>query len=163
MSTNGKFGAAGTIASLHLHPSVAGEPLTSVKEIELVTDEGIIGNPRYFGRTSDSGRPSNRQVSLIEQEVIAEHAATLGMQRIAPGAVRSNIETNGIDLLGLLGKNVRIGEAVLHFGSARTPCHKMDAICQGLRKQMENSRQGVMARVVKGGKVRIGDSIGQVA
>jgi MOSC domain-containing protein YiiM len=148
------------VASLHLHPGKPGDPLQTVDEIELVQNKGILGEPRYFGRTSrDSGQPSKRQVSLIEQEQLAEHAATLGLERIPPGAVRSNIETTGINLVALVGNEIGIGEAVLFLYAPRDPCAKMDAICQGLRELMMNHRQGVMAQVVRSGKVRIGDRI----
>src|SRR5690242_16188565 len=103
---------SGKVASLHLHPREAGEPLTSVQSVELVEGKGIQGNPRYFGRVSKStGKPGRRQVTLIEREQIAEHAVTLGLQAISPGTVRSNIETSGIDLISLIGREVRIGDA----------------------------------------------------
>jgi MOSC domain-containing protein YiiM len=150
----------GRVASLHLHPEKSGEPLRSVAQIEVVEQKGIRGNPRKFGVTSRStGQPSKRQVTLIEREQIDEHAATLGLQTIAPGAVRSNIETTGIDLVALVGKQIQVGEAILFCYEARTPCEKMDRICQGLRAQMENSRQGVLAQVIRGGTIRLGDTI----
>src|SRR5262245_61709370 len=133
----------GRIASLHLHPERAGEPLRAVEQIEVVEQKGIHGNPRKFGVISRStGQPSKRQVTLIEREQISEHAATLGLQTIPPGAVRSNIETLGVNLIALIGKEVRVGEATLLFYEARTPCEKMDAICEGLRALMEDNRQG---------------------
>ena len=148
------------MASLHLHPQEGGAPLTAVRSIELVEGKGIQGNPRYFGRASQStGKPSRRQVTLIEREQIAEHAATLALQTIPPGAVRSNIETSGIDLIALIGREVQIGGAVLFLYAPRDPCEKMDVICQGLRQQMMNNRQGVLAEVVRGGRVQIGDVI----
>jgi MOSC domain-containing protein YiiM len=151
---------AGRVASLHLHPVEPGAPLTSVESIEVVIDKGIVGEPRYFGRTSRStGKPRQRQVSLIEREQIAEHATALGLQTIAPGAVRSNIETLGIDLIALIGREVELGEAALFLYEARTPCAKMDAICTGLRAMMENNRQGVLAQVVRPGRIRVNDSI----
>ena len=52
-------------------------------------------------------------MTLIEREQIAEHAAALGLPSIPPGAVRSNIETTGIKLISLLGREVEIGGAVL--------------------------------------------------
>ena len=150
----------GRVASLHLHPATPGAPLKAVDQIELVEGKGILGEPRYFGRVSrETGRSSKRQVSLIEQEQIAEHAATLGLQSIVPGAVRSNIETAGIDLVALVGSEIEIGDAVLFLYAPRDPCAKMDAICQGLRELMMNNRQGVMAQVVRSGKVRMGDRI----
>src|SRR5439155_7043370 len=92
--------SSGRVASLHLHPREPGEPLSSVQAVEVVQGKGVLDNPRYFGRTSKStGQPSRRQVSLIERQQIAEHAATLGLKSIPPGAVRSNIETSGIDLV----------------------------------------------------------------
>jgi MOSC domain-containing protein YiiM len=128
--------------------------------IELVEAKGILNEPRYFGRMSrKTGGPSRRQVSLIEREQISEHAAALGLETIAPGAVRSNIETSGLKLVELIGKEIEIGEAVLFLYEARDPCSQMDAICQGLRELMMNQRQGVMAEVRRGGMVNVGDRI----
>ncbi|HSU55735.1 MAG TPA: MOSC domain-containing protein, partial [Candidatus Dormibacteraeota bacterium] len=78
---------------------------------------------------------------------------------IPPGAVRSNIETSGLDLVALVGKQVQMGEAILLLYAPRDPCEQMDAVCQGLRQLMMNDRQGVLAQVVRSGKVRIGDDI----
>jgi len=134
--------------------------LRSVEQIEVVAEKGILGNPRKFGAISRStGQPSKRQVSLMEREQIAGHATTLGLQNIPPGAVRSNIETSGIDLIALVGKQIQIGDAILFFYEARTPCEKMDRICRGLRALMENNRQGVLAQVVRSGVIRVGDTL----
>jgi len=150
----------GRVASLHLHPTEPGAPLQSVEAIELIESKGILGEPRYFGRVSrDTGTPSRRQVTLIEREQIAEHAAALGLDSIPSGAVRSNIETVGINLISLVGQEVEIGEALLFVYAPRDPCAKMDAVCQGLRQRMMNSRQGVLAEVRRSGKVRTGDPI----
>ncbi len=149
----------GTIASLHLHPRMSGEPFQTVSSIEVTEGKGIVGNPRHFARRSRSGGLSKRQVSLIEREQIAEHAATLGLQSIPPGTVRSNIETDGINLVALVGKQVQIGDAILFFYETRTPCSKMDGICVGLRALMEDGKQGVLAQVVRSGKISVGDKI----
>jgi MOSC domain-containing protein YiiM len=151
------------VVSLHLHPVIAGAPLHAVEAIELVEGKGILNEPRYFGKISRrTGGASRRQVSLIEREQISEHAAALGLQTIAPGAVRSNIETLGIKLVELVGKEIEIGEAVLFLYEPRDPCSKMDAICQGLRELMMNQRQGVMAEVKRGGRICVGDVISVV-
>jgi MOSC domain-containing protein YiiM len=122
--------------------------------------KGIVGNDRYFGRTRRiSGEPGKRQVTLIEREQIAGHAANLGLPGIEPGAVRSNIETLGVDLVSWLGRRVQVGEATLLFHEARTPCQKMDRVCPGLRALMENGKQGVIAQVLIGGIIRVGDPI----
>jgi len=151
---------SGRVASLHLHPLIAGQPLQSADLIELIEAKGILGEPRYFGRiSSSSGEPSKRQVSLMEREQISEHAAALGLQSIPPGAVRANIETLGMDLVALVGCQIEIGDAILLLYAPRDPCEKMDSVCQGLRELMLNHRQGVLAQVVRSGKVRVGDQI----
>jgi MOSC domain-containing protein YiiM len=155
--TNGS--QVGKVASLHLHPVTSGDPLQAVDEIRAEADKGILGDARIFGRKDRKGGPSRRQISLIAREQIAEHAATLGLPGIAPGAVRANIETTGIDLMSLLGQEVRVGGAVLFFYEARTPCGKMDKIAPGLQKLMSLGRQGVMARIVSSGDIRVGDAI----
>src|SRR5262249_42876869 len=104
----------GRVASLHLHPNEPGAVMQTTQQIEVVEAKGIQNEPRYFGRTSrDTGQPNKRQITLMERELISEHAATLGLEAISPGAVRSNIETTGIDLVSLIGKEVEIGEAIL--------------------------------------------------
>jgi MOSC domain-containing protein YiiM len=160
MSANEPSTPASQVASLHLHSREPGDPLEGVNAIEVVEAKGIVSDTRYFGRLSrDTGAPSRRQVTLIEREQIAEHAAALGLPSIAPGAVRSNIETTGINLIALIGRQVEMGEAVLWLYAPRDPCSKMDAVCQGLRALMMNSRQGVLAEVVRGGTIRVGDAI----
>ena len=150
----------GHVVSLHLHPPESGAPLQAVESVELVASKGIAGDTRYFGRLSrDTGQPTRRQVTLIEREQIAEHAVALGLTSIAPGAVRSNIETSGINLIALLGRQIEIGEAVLRLYAPRDPCAKMDAISQGLRERMMNQRQGVLAEVLRSGTIRAGDRI----
>jgi MOSC domain-containing protein YiiM len=149
----------GTVASLHLHPATPGEPLAAVDSIETEPGAGIVGEPRYYRRRGRDGRPSRRQLSLIEREQIDRHAETLGLGQIDAGRVRANIETSGIALVPLVGRRVRVGRALLHIYEPRTPCRQMDEICQGLRSLMENDRQGVMAEIIEGGPIRVGDPI----
>ena len=150
----------GRVVSLHLHPAKPGTPSKPVDFVDVVAGKGIEGEPRYFGRISQAtGQLSRRQVSLIEREQIVEHAASLGLEIIPPGAVRANIETLGIDLIARVGQQIEIGGAVLFLAEPRTPCEKMDAICKGLRERVQNNRQGVMAQVVKPGRIRVNDSI----
>jgi len=144
----------GKVASLHLHSALPGERMQDVFTMELVAGKGIAGNRRYFSR------PTRRQVTLIEREQLAEHAAMLDLDEIAPGRVRSNIETTGVWFRDLIGKHIQIGaSAVLFLYEARIPCHKMEAIAPGMRRLMENGRQGVLAQVVVSGVVQIGDTI----
>src|SRR5438067_1312206 len=149
----------GRVASLHIHSSEPEAPMLAVGQITLVEGKGIVGDVRYFDRKNREGKPRKRQVTLIEREQIGEHAAVLGLPGIAPGKVRSNIETDGISLTDCIGKQLQIGEAVLLIYEPRTPCAQMDAVAPGLRELMKNNRQGVLAQVIRSGTVRLGDSI----
>jgi MOSC domain-containing protein YiiM len=150
---------AGSVASLHVHPNEAEDVMFSVPQMTLVEGKGIVEDVRYFDRKNRDDEPRKRQVTLIEREQISEHAAVLGLQGIASGRVRSNIETEGISLIDCIGKQLQIGEAVLLIYAPRTPCHQMDAIAPGLRELMKNSRQGVLAQVVRSGVVHVGEKI----
>jgi len=150
----------GRVASLHLHPETPGAPLNDVSMFEVVAGKGIQDEPRYFGRPRlNSGEPYRRQLTLIAREQIADHAQALSLAGIPPGAVRSNIETTGLNLNSWIGRDVRVGEAVVRFYAPRTPCAKMDAICAGLRALMGDGRQGVLAEIVRSGAIQVGDPI----
>jgi hypothetical protein len=153
-------GLIGRVASLHLHPKEPAAVMQNVTRIEVIESKGILDEPRYYGRKSrQTGEASKRQVTLMEREQIGEHAVALGLESIPAGAVRSNIETTGIELVSLIGKEIEIGDAILLLYGARDPCEQMDAICQGLRELMMNNRQGVLAQVIRSGKIQVGDGI----
>jgi MOSC domain-containing protein YiiM len=147
------------VLSIHVHPVKSGNEMVPVEEIDVQAEMGIVQDKRYFGRRSASGASSKRQLTLIEREQIARHAAALGVDDFAPGAVRSNLETAGIELVPLAGRQLRIGTAILLIGSPRDPCEKMDRIAPGLRELMNHGKQGVLAQVIVSGKIRQGDTI----
>ena len=149
----------GRVASLHVHPVGTAADMVPMEKVKLLAGKGIVEDVRYFARQNPTGQPRQREVTLIEREQIGEHAAVLGLPAIAPGRVRSNIETDGVSLIDCVGKQVQIGEAVLLIYDARTPCAKMDAVAPGLRELMKNKRQGVLAQVVRSGTVRVGDVV----
>lgn len=133
--------------------------MIALAELDLEAGLGIVQDKRYFARRSSSASPRKRQVTLIECEQIREHAEALGVHVFAPGAVRSNIETEGLRLVPLAGRQVKIGSAVLLIGDPRDPCQKMDQLAPGLRALMDHGKQGVLAQVIASGKVRVGDEI----
>ena len=129
--------------------------MLAAEAFSVVAEKGIENNGE--GRLFDRG--SKRQVTLIEREQLSEHANALGHPGFKPGDVRSNIETEGINLIALKGKQVQVGDAVLLYYEARTPCWKMDELIVGLRARMEEERQGILAQVISGGIIRAGDPI----
>jgi len=93
-----------------------------------------------------------RQVLLMDRE-------TLDALQLAPGTLRENITTEGLDVNGLeTGQRLRIGQALLEVSGPCTPCSLMEKLRPGLRQEIRG-RRGTLCRVVAGGSIRRGDSI----
>jgi MOSC domain-containing protein YiiM len=120
-------------------------PMQEVSEVEVLKDKGFKG--------CIHGRPgSRRQVSLIDRE-------TLERFGLAPGVVKENITTRGIDFQLLATGNVlRIGDCVLEITGPCDPCARMDEIRMGLQEELKGQR-GWLCRVQEAGKIRRGDRI----
>lgn len=134
---------------LHLFQAVAhGQPMREANQVEAVENKGF--------RDCLHGRPnSKRQVLLMDVE-------TLGELSIAPGRVKENITTRGIDLAQLsTGQQLRVGEAFLEVTIPCSPCRHLEEICEGLQETMRG-RRGVLCRVLESGRIRCGDPIATV-
>jgi MOSC domain-containing protein YiiM len=96
--------------------------------------------------------PPRREVLLVSKE----HLDALG---VAPGAIRENVTVDGADVHDwAVGQQVRVGEALFEITMVCDPCHRMDELRDGLRAQLHDKR-GMLAHVVEGGEVALGDSI----
>ena len=114
--------------------------------------------------------PNVRQVHLIHAELLEELAAR-GFA-IAPAQMGENVTTSEIELLGLsAGTRLRLGaSAVIELTGLRNPCFQLDGIAPGLMQAVLEKgpgktlvrKAGVMAIVIAGGEVGIGDSIAVV-
>ena len=131
---------------LHLFEALAhGQPMREADEVTAVVNKGF--EHCIHGRLGGS-----RQVLLMDIE-------TLGEFGIAPGRVKENVTTRGLDLKGLsLGRRLSAGEAILEVARPCEPCHLMDEIRMGYREAMRG-RRGVLCRVIQGGRIRRGDRI----
>ena len=97
----------------------------------------------------------SRQVLLMSEE----NCDAFGL---APGEVRENIVTRGLDLQALpAGTRLEIGAAALEITKDCEPCAFIDALRPGLRERMVR-RRGMLARVVRSGEIRVGDEIVEV-
>ena len=73
--------------------------------------------------------------------------------------IRENVTVEGVDVHDWpIGQQVRVGEAVFAITMVCDPCHKMDVLREGLRAELEGKR-GMLAVVVEGGEVAVGDSV----
>jgi MOSC domain-containing protein YiiM len=120
-------------------------PMEELREARIVADFGIAG-------CAHAKPESERQVLLVDRE-------TLEAMDLAPGILRENITTAGLNVNSLqIGQRLRMGEAILQVTMACTPCNQMERIRPGLRKELWG-RRGMLCRVLEGGILRPSDSI----
>ena len=100
----------------------------------------------------------HRQVSLLAQESVDKMLAKGA--KVGPGSFAENITTGGIDLTQLkVGQLFRVGkDAVLEITQIGKECHDRCAIYHQVGDCVM-PREGVFARVLKGGEIRPGDPI----
>ncbi len=96
--------------------------------------------------------PPKREVLFVSQE----HFDGLELES---GVIRENITVAGADVEQWpVGQRVRAGAAVFEITMVCDPCERMEALRPGLREQLEG-RRGMLARVVDGGEVAVGDEL----
>jgi MOSC domain-containing protein YiiM len=97
-------------------------------------------------------------VSLLALESIRKMEA-MGL-RLKPGDFAENITTEGLDLVSLpLGTRLAVGsEVVLEVTQIGKECHTGCAIFKQVGKCIM-PREGIFARVIRGGTVQEGDCI----
>lgn len=122
-----------------------------VAEILLKENHGVTGDAHADCLT-------HRQVSLLAIESI-DKMRSLGFD-LSPGDFAENITTQGIDLVSLpVGTRIMAGdEVILEMTQIGKECH---TACN-IRRQIGDCimpREGVFARVIRGGLVRAGDPI----
>lgn len=123
---------------------------TNVTELNLVEQWGAQGDA-HAGHW-------HRQVSLLASESIEKMRAK-GLE-VSPGDFAENITTEGLNLVDLpLGTKLRIGqEVVLEVSQIGKECHTGCAVFRQVGSCIM-PKEGIFARVIRGGKVRPGDKI----
>jgi MOSC domain-containing protein YiiM len=121
-----------------------------VKEAEIITDHGIKGDAHASGTW-------HRQVSLLALESIKK-MQDLGL-KVKPGDFAENITTEGIDLIVLpVGTGMKIGDVEAEVSQIGKECHTRCAIYH-LAGDCVMPKEGIFVKVLKGGKIRVGDEI----
>jgi len=122
----------------------------SIPSVELVAEHGL--------KEDAHAGPWHRQVSFLSSERIAE-ARERGLE-VDFGDFAENIATTGIDWSAVpVGSRFRLGEsATVEITQIGKECHNKCAIYYRAGDCIM-PREGVFARVLKGGTIRVGDSV----
>jgi len=126
-----------------------GERKTPVASVELKENHGIVGD-------AHSGE-WHRQVSLLALESIHK-MQKLGLT-VGVGDFAENVTTEGIDLVSLpIGTRLALGESLLEVTQIGKECHTRCAIYYQAGDCVM-PKEGIFARVIRGGVVRSGDRV----
>jgi MOSC domain-containing protein YiiM len=121
----------------------------AIERTRLVEFQGIDGDAK--------GGSTDRQLNVMLAEMLAE-LGTEGF-KAEPGEMGEQIILAGLDPALLVeGARLRLGSAVIEVGIPRTGCARFELI-QGKPRQVAKGRLGVLARVVIGGEVAVGDLV----
>jgi MOSC domain-containing protein YiiM len=131
-----------TVSGLFTSPARKSGTSTAHERLRAIAGHGFEGCAH--------ANPPQREVLFVSQE----HLDGLELE---PGAIRENITIAGDDVERWpIGQQVRAGDAVFEITMVCDPCHRMDELRSGLRARLEGKR-GMLARVVEGGEVAVGD------
>lgn len=126
--------------------------MREVDEAMAATGLGLEGD-RY---ASGSGK---RGITLIQAEHLPVIAALAGMDRVQPATLRRNVVVSGLPLVALKGRRFRVGEVLLEGTDDCDPCSRMEAALGPGGYNAMRGLGGLCARILEGGRLRIGDAV----
>lgn len=137
-------------------------PIRFVEAVRAVAGRGLEGD-RYFSKAGTFSKEpgEGRDITLIESEAVEAMNLKLGTS-FAAGEMRRNIVTRGIALNHLLGRDFRVGGALLRGIRLCEPCAYLQSMTRdGVLKQLIH-RGGLRANIIADGEIRTGDAIAAV-
>ena len=135
----------------------AGMPMQSLRESEVVSNQGIIGD-RYLNKSGYWDPVEGCQVTLISEHDLkqAKHGSDLTFDN---GQHRRNLVIKGIKTKALEGTQFKIGDVVFSYEKPRPPCGYLNKI-EGKGMALALSyNSGICIRVIQGGRLSIGNVV----
>jgi MOSC domain-containing protein YiiM len=130
--------------------------MQSLVGVEALADQGLRGD-RYSQPKNSQAR--DNQVTLIELENIEAFTRSTDLA-LTPEMPRRNIVTRGIRLNDLCGKRFKVGAAILEGIELCEPCGLFAKRTRPEILKFFVRKGGLRARIVGGGEIRVGDTIG---
>ena len=138
----------------------AGMPMREIETVLAAEGRGLVPD-RYAsgGGAFSEARPTIRHVTLIAFEAIRE-ANEKAAQKFEWSETRRNIITEWVDLNSLVGKDFRVGDALLRGVELAEPCERPSQLARkpGFKEAFLN-RGGLRAQVLRTGVISKGDLI----
>ena len=135
--------------------AVAGEQMEEISEVEAVVGQGLKGDRYSTGDGSfNKGKQGNRQVTIM-------NAIFFEGSGFEFKDSRRNLFVEGVELMWLIGREFQIGTARLRGVKYCDPCMRPSKLAskQESFKEAFFDRGGLIAEVVEGGIIKIGDLV----
>ncbi len=153
---------AGTIESIFV-AARPGEAMHALASAELVAGRGIRGD-RNFRQGPTDGEPHDQQITFIAAEEIDRFCRETGLS-IGAGEPRRNVVTRGVGLHELVGREFRVGAAVVSGVELCEPCATLGRLlatqqvpAAAVVKAFAH-RAGLRCRINEGGTIKPGDRV----
>jgi MOSC domain-containing protein YiiM len=151
---------AGTVLEIFTTPS-ASEPMVLQSEVVALAGKGLEGD-RYAAEigfySSAPITAGGRELTLIDLRAIEEVAEQTGLP-FSTVECRRNLITSGVDLDALIGKAFTVGLATCEGVRACPPCVHLEELTGKKVMKALARTGGLRARIVSGGRIRVGDPI----
>lgn len=157
------FSQHGRLDAIYLRPD-RGQPCLQQDQVQAIANLGLQGD-RISLRQSSTPNGSKRQVTLLQAEHLPVIAALTGHSQIDPALLRRNLVISGINLLATKSLfkdqplHLLIGDVVLEVSGPCEPCSKMEQVLGKGGYNAMRGHGGITARIIRGGLLRIGDSV----
>jgi len=131
--------------------SASKAPVVSLDNATISLESGVQGDHR--------GKPGDRQVTVLSRESWED--ACQQIDQDLPWTVRrANLLIEGPSLVDSTGSRLQVGDVVLEITGETKPCPRMDEASPGLKDALVPAwRGGATCKVIRGGKVSIGDPV----
>jgi MOSC domain-containing protein YiiM len=135
------------------------KPMESKDEVPARAGKGLEGDRYFTGDGTFSKKPDpGRNITLIEREAIESAEAKYGVD-LSEGAPRRNIQTRGVPLNHLVGKEFLIGDVRVKGVKLCEPCGHLESLTEPGVKQALIHRGGLRADILTDGTIKVGDPI----
>lgn len=145
----------GKVEWISIRPEKRGE-VQVLNEVDVTEASGLKGD--HYG-----GQSGSRQVTLIQSEHLGAMASILKTGEIDPALTRRNIVVSGINLLAFSDLQFKVGDVVLEMTGHCHPCSRMEQNFGPGGYNAMRGHGGITAKVVSGGKIRLGDKVFLIA
>jgi MOSC domain-containing protein YiiM len=136
----------------------AGETPYSVESVRALTGRGLEGDRYAAMGGTFSDRPAQRDVTLIESEVLKSYEQQSG-KKLSAAESRRNLLTEGVRLNDLVGREFQVGAVRMRGLRLSEPCTHLMRLTHPETLRGLVHRAGLIAEVLNDGELHVGDLV----